>query len=324
MKTRSALTCASIALLVSACSGDAPPSETSVSEAETSAAVTAPRKSEAARLSIPETFDCLRENGGVAIAAHRGGPYPGFPENAIETMQHGYDNGVRIFEIDIAESSDGTMFLMHDRTLTRTTTGDGFVAEKSWDEISDFNLIDNEGHETGFKAPLLKDVLAWAVKTGAIIELDKKPTTSFKNIIEQVRAAKAENNIIMISYNDDQAAEIAKLAPDLMMTATAYGDRDIEKLTDLGVLRDRLIAWTGTDTPKPDAWKRVLNEGVEPAFGTLGRKGERLDDLFLSDGDGSEYQTLVDQGLIMIATDAPLEAAAAINGDEIAATKCGL
>lgn len=273
---------------------------------------------------LPLMFDCLREEGGAVIAAHRGGSYPGYPENAIETFQHGYDNGVRVFEIDIAESADGVLFLMHDRTLTRTTTGEGFVAEKNWADISKLRLVDNDGKTTAFSIPTLEEALNWATKTGAILELDKKPTTSFGNIIDAVKAAHAEDNVIIITYDDDQAGEVARIAPDLMMTATAYGDRNIKKLENLGVKRENLIAWTGTDTIKPAAWKRVSDEGVEAAFGTLGRSGERLDDQYLADGNGSEYQELIKKGLVLLATDSPLEAAEFTDGDDIARDKCGL
>ena len=278
----------------------------------------------ATEFNLPKLFNCLRTEGGVAIAAHRGGPYPGYPENAIETFQHGYDKGVRVFEIDIAESRDGVLFLMHDRTLTRTTTGEGFVADVDWTDIKTLKLVDNSGKTTGFAAPTLSEALDWAVKTGAILELDKKPTTSFKNIISEVREAGAENNILMISYNDQQAGEIAKIAPDLMMTASAFGDRDIGKLNALGVKTENIIAWTGTNEPNFAAWERVRKEGVEPAFGTLGRPGERLDDTYLADGDGSEYADLTDKGLVLIATDKPLEVATFIKGDDIASAKCGL
>lgn len=273
---------------------------------------------------LPLMFDCLREEGGAVIAAHRGGPYSGYPENAIETLQNGYDHGVRVFEIDIAESQDGVLFLMHDRTLTRTTTGEGFLAEQDWIDIKSLNLVDNDGAETDFHPPTLREALDWAVRTGAILELDKKPTTSFRNIISEVREAGAENNILMISYSDEQALEIASIAPDLMMTASVKGKRDIAKLTEGGVIEENLIAWTGTDTPDEAAWARVRKEGVEPAFGTLGRKGESLDSQYLADGDGAEFQTLVDQGLVLIATDAPLEVARFIDGDDIAKNVCGL
>lgn len=318
MISRAALILAA-GLFVSACSD-----ETDPSSASSAAEVTPAEAASVRTFDLPVLFDCLRENNGTAIAAHRGGPYPGHPENAVETMQYGFDNDVRVFEIDIAESQDGVLFLMHDRTLTRTTSGEGFVAEHDWADIRALNLIDNDGNETEFHPPTLRDALDWAVETGAILELDKKPTTSFRNIIAEVREAGAENNVLLISYNDDQAANIAKIAPDLMMTASARGGRDIETLEGLGVKRENLIAWTGTNSPDKAAWARVSDEGVEAAFGTLGRPGERLDDEYLADGDGSEYQILVDNGLVLLATDAPLEAAEAIDGDDVARNKCGL
>ena len=168
---------------------------------------------------LPEFFDCVRETGGLLIASHRAGPAPGFPENALETLQYATDQGLIIHEIDVAESRDGVLFLLHDRSLGRTTTGDGAVADTDWETIQTLNLKDNDGTITAFTPPKLTDVLLWAKESGTIVELDRKPTTSFRNIISQVRAAGAENNVVLITYNDQQAIEVAGLAPDLMMTA---------------------------------------------------------------------------------------------------------
>ncbi|MEL6663417.1 MAG: glycerophosphodiester phosphodiesterase family protein [Pseudomonadota bacterium] len=271
---------------------------------------------------LPDYFDCVRVAGGLLIATHRGGPAPGYPENALETMQNALEQGFTVFEIDVAESRDGVLFLMHDRTLGRTTTLDGPVVDADWDEISRARLIDNAGTQTRFNPPKLTDVLIWAVENNAIVELDRKSSTSFRNIISAVRAAGAENHVILISYNDNDAGEIARLAPDMMLTASARGNRDISRLEQLGVERENLIAWTGTREPDPAAFDRLLREGVEPAFGTLGRRGERLDDAWLADGDASEYQELVDDGLVLLATDRPFEIAPQLDADDIAASAC--
>ncbi len=273
---------------------------------------------------LPELFDCLRENGAVAIAAHRGGPAPGFPENAIETLQQNFDAGIRVFEIDIAETADGQLFLLHDRDLDRTTTGSGPVSGSSWSDVRALALEDSEGQLTPFAPPTLSVALNWAVEQKAILELDRKPTTSFERIISAVREAGAENNVIMISYNDEQAAEIARLAPDLSMTATARGKRDIDRLVAGGVDQRRLIAWLGTNAPDAAANARVANEGVEAAFGTLGRPGKRLDDQYWSDGSGSEYADLVSDGIVLIATDTPVRVANYLDTDDLARTACGL
>lgn len=265
---------------------------------------------------LPELFDCLRETGGALVAAHRGGFAEGYPENALETLQFGLSQGIRVFEIDVAESRDGVLFLHHDDRFGRTADGDGYVADTDWAEIAKLRLKDEAGERTGFHPPKLTDVLLWAKQHGAVLELDRKPTTGFRNIIEAVHAASAEHNVIMISYSDEEAGAIAALDPALMMTASARGDRDIGKLEALGVDRTRIIAWTGTREPDPPAFERLVKEGVEPAFGTLGRKGERLDDQYWEDGDGSEYQRLVDDGVVIISTDAPYRVADFLLADD--------
>ena len=277
----------------------------------------------AAPLPLPQYFDCLREHKGVAIAAHRGGPDKGYPENAIETFQHGFERGIRVFEIDISETKDGVLTLMHDDRLNRTTTGTGYVSDTSWETMSGVFLEDNDGRRTAFHPPKFTDALLWAKKTGAVLELDRKPTTSFRNIAAAVEAAGARENVIFISYTDDQAAEIAAIDPGYMMTASAFGDRDVAKLEARGVDRAHLIGWTGTDHPNPTAWARLEQVGVEAAFGTLGRAGERLDDQYLADGDGSEYDDLAAEGLVLLATDEPYRVADLIEADDTGREACG-
>ena len=271
---------------------------------------------------LQEYFDCLRERGAVVLAAHRGGPVPGYPENALETLDNGYAEGLTVFEVDVAESRDGVLFLMHDRSLGRTTTADGPVVDTDWDAIARSRLIDNDGTVTDFHPPKLTDVLLWAVENNAIVELDRKSSTSFRNIITAVRAANAENHSILITYNDNDVGEVARLAPDMMLTASMRGSRDLARLEEIGVDRENIIAWLGTREPDAAAVSRVSAEGVEAAFGTLGRPGERLDDAWLADGDASEFQTLIDDGHVLIATDRPLEIAPQISADDLAITAC--
>ncbi len=302
------------ALFLSACT-DATPAQAPPSAPDAAPAIAAPVAA-VTLPALPELFDCLRESGGVVVAAHRGGPRPGFPENALETLRHGFANGIRVFEIDVAESRDGVLFLHHDSRFGRTVAGDGYVSDTDWATIAGLKLKDIDGKATAFHPPKLTDVLLWARQSGAILQLDRKETTGFRNIHEAVKAAGAEKNTIMISYDDEQAGAIAKLSPDIVMTAPARGDRDIAALEALGVDRTRLIGWTGTRAPDPPAFERLLAEGVEPAFGTLGRKGERLDDQYWSDGDGSEYQRLVDDGVVLISTDEPYRVAEWLTADD--------
>lgn len=268
--------------------------------------------------SLPALFDEVRAAGGVFVAAHRGGPAPGYPENALETLQYGVDQGIRMFEIDVAESQDGVLYLMHDRSLRRTGGHDGGVADTDWSVVRDLDLRDNDGNPTGFHPPRLDDVLAWATRTGALVELDRKSTTSFRKIVAAVREAGAENNVLLISYSDDETLQIAKIAPDLMMTAGVRTAEQRAKLEAGGVDMTRVVAWLGTREPDPAAMGELADLGIESAFGTLGRPGRRLDDVYAEDGNASEYQDLVDAGLVLLATDLPYFVARELAADDLA------
>ena len=271
---------------------------------------------------LPALFDCLRETGGVLVAAHRGGGAPGYPENAVETLQYGFDKGIRVFEIDVATSRDGVLFLHHDDRFGRTSQGNGYVSDTDWEDVARVALKDTEGERTDFHPPKLTDALLWAKQTGAILELDRKKTTGFREIAEAVKAAGAENNVLMISYTDEEAGTIAGSDRTLMMTASARGERDMGKLEALGVDPERVVGWTGVAQPDVPAFERLREIGVEPAFGTLGRAGERLDDLYWEDGDGSEYQRLVDDGVVLIATDEPYRVAEWLEADDAGWEAC--
>lgn len=271
---------------------------------------------------LPGFFDCVRETSGLLIAAHRGGPTSQYPENALETLQHGFDRDIRAFEIDIATSRDGVLFLLHDRSLGRTTTGSGSVADTDWADIRNLNLVDNEGLATSYRPPTLSETLEWAVNAGVLLEIDKKETTGWRSVIKAVENANAQNNVLLITYTDEDAALVQRLAPEIMLTASARGGRDIAKLEELGVDPTRLVAWTGTRSEDPAAWERLAIEGVEAAFGTLGRRGERLDDAYWSDENPSEYKDLVRNGVVLLATDEPLRVADALSEDDRALNAC--
>mgnify|MGYP006267256017 CR=1 FL=1 len=277
----------------------------------------------APRPALPDWFDCLRREEALVIAAHRGGPAPGYPENALETLQRGAEAGLYLFEVDVAESADGVQFLMHDDTLSRTTTGSGRVADTQWAQIEDLRLVDRDGEVTEFTPPRLADLLDWAVAQNVVIELDAKRSASYETMVETVRAAGASDHVILISYTEGQARALNGHAPEMMLTADALNGADIEALAVAGIDRDRLIAWTGNESPAPQTWAALRAEGVEPAFGTLGRPGDRLDDAWRADGDLSEYAGLAEDGVVLLATDAPLDVAAALRADDRAFAACG-
>ena len=109
------------------------------------------------------------------ISAHRAGKgIAEYPENCLQTIQYLSKKGIHSFEIDIFESADGELFLMHDDQLGRTATGKGIVSSLKREELLQERLIDDFGSVTEFKIPTLKEVLSWSKQHHAYLMLDFK------------------------------------------------------------------------------------------------------------------------------------------------------
>jgi glycerophosphoryl diester phosphodiesterase len=141
------------------------------------------------------------------------------------------------------------------------------------------------------------------VASHALIELDRKDSTSFPAMTAAVHRAHAENNVLIITYTDAQTLEVHAKAPDLTIVAAIHDTGQLDRLLKRGIAADHLVAWTGTESPDPALWKALEETGVAAAFGTLGPRGNSLDSDYWADGEGSEYQDLVAGGLDFLVTD---------------------
>ncbi len=110
-------------------------------------------------------------NNQIIVVAHRG-DWRNAPENSLQAMQNCIDMGVDMVEIDIRETKDGHLVLMHDKTLDRTTTGKGLVKEWTLDSLKSLQLIDGLGVKTQHKIPTLKEALELS-KDEILVNLDK-------------------------------------------------------------------------------------------------------------------------------------------------------
>lgn len=236
------------------------------------------------------------------ISAHRGGPEKGFPENALETFQHSVQFQPLIIECDISLSKDSSLVLLHDNRLDRTTTGTGKIGDFTLEELKLLFLKDNDGNTTSFRLPLLEDVLKWG-RDKVIFTLDVKRGVPYRKVIEAVRKCKAEAASVIITYNADQAEEVYKLAPDLMMSVSVGGKEDLERLNGRNIPYNRMVAFIGTSEATTETCQLLHSKGILCILGTMGN----LDKQAVARGD-QNYAGLIDRGADILSTDRPREA----------------
>ncbi|WP_286831431.1 MULTISPECIES: glycerophosphodiester phosphodiesterase family protein [Kordiimonas] len=236
------------------------------------------------------------------VSHHRGAPAPGFAENSIEAMQNALRYGPGLMEVDVAQLADGTLILMHDNTLDRTTTGKGRVAEAVWPDIAPLTLVDQEGRNTGHRVPKLSDVLRWT--TGrAILTLDIKTGTDFRAVAREVEAAGASDYVVAITYSLDQALEYQAIAPSMMQTVTMRNVEELAAVEASGLKPETIIAWTGTSLAPKDFYQMLHDRGWRVIVGTLGNPGYSIDGQIFRSGDDSKYLDILNLGADVIATD---------------------
>jgi glycerophosphoryl diester phosphodiesterase len=232
------------------------------------------------------------------ISVHRGGPMKGFPENAIETFDNATSYQPVIVEFDVALSKDSALVIMHDDKLDRTSTGTGLIGNYTYQELQTFNLKDDEGSITNFKIPTLNEVLSWG-KGKVLFTIDIKKGVPFQKIIDEVRKTKSESNSIIITYNANQAAEVHKLAPDLMISATVKGKEDLQRLNKMGVPNNRIVAFVGVSAPDKNVYKYLHSKGISCILGTMGN----LDKSAAANPGKQVYYKLVADGADILSSD---------------------
>lgn len=123
--------------------------------------------------SIEQLIDNLEDsqNKEIMVVAHRG-DWRNAPENSLQAIKNCIEMGVDMVEIDVRESRDGVLVLMHDETIDRTTTGAGKVSDWSFDSLRTLRLVDGLNVATDHQIPTLEEALLIA-KDRILINLDK-------------------------------------------------------------------------------------------------------------------------------------------------------
>jgi len=236
------------------------------------------------------------------ISAHRGGgDLKGYPENCIESFAYLAKTMPVIIECDIDLTKDSVMVMMHDATLDRTTTGTGKLIDKTYAQLAQYRLEDNMGNVTPYKIPTLEQVLTWG-KGKVAFTLDVKRNVSFEKVVDMVRKTSMEDYAAVITYNAQDAAKLNKLDPKLMISVTIRNRTEYDRLHELGIPDNRMVAFVGVKEPDAELYQFLHQKGIGCILGTLGN----LDKKAAAKGD-QVYKKFAENGADIMSTDRPLE-----------------
>lgn len=244
------------------------------------------------------------------LSAHRGGPMPGYPENAIETFQHSLRYTPALIECDVQLSADSVLFMLHDDKLDRTTTATGIAGQRTWIELQRITLRDPQGQPTSYTIPSLQQVLAWS-EGRAVLTVDPKRPTPLANIIRDIQRAKAHNRALLITYNINQAEEAHRLDSTLLLSVSIGNVDTWARYKSSRVRLNRVVAFVGTREPDAALYDTLRKYNIPAMLGTLGNLDKQAAAITPT-GIRTRYQDWRKHGAGLMSTDSLPAAAAAL------------
>lgn len=148
------------------------------------------------------------------IVAHRGASSLA-PENTLAAVRKGIEVGAQWIEIDVHQTSDHHLVVLHDEKLDRTTNGSGAVNQYTLAEVRQLDAGSWFSAEfSGERIPTLQEVLD-ATKDKAILLIELKGSNIEGPTIELVREMNMENQVVIQSFDHDAVANAKALAPEI-------------------------------------------------------------------------------------------------------------
>lgn len=226
----------------------------------------------------------------VTIVAHRGLAV-GVPENTIAAFRRSVERGVPVIELDVRETADGQLVILHDETLDRTTSCSASLAATYYVQLAS---CDAGGGE---RVPSLADALAFVRDRPARLLLDIKPGTSLRRVVREVRAGGFKGKVIFGLRRAKDVARVRRELPGSTILAFMPDVGDAAAFADAGA--DIIRLWSDWVDADPGLVRRVRAQGPK-AWVMVGRR--------LPSGDGqwrALHSRMIAAGAQGLITDRP-------------------
>ena len=164
----------------------------------------------------------------IVIVAHRGANNLA-PENTFSAAWKCVELGIEYVEVDVRTSADGVMYVIHDKTLDRTTSGSGLIAETNSTAID--RLDAGSWFDPKFKTervPRLREFLN-TFRGKIKIYFDVK-SADLAALLEMIRETGFENDCFFWFSKDERAQELRKLDPNIGLKMNAVDVAGLQRV----------------------------------------------------------------------------------------------
>lgn len=156
----------------------------------------------------------------MKIYAHRGSSGT-HPENTLAAFQAAAELNIHGVELDVHLTKDGELVVIHDETINRTSTGEGFIKDLTLAELRAFDYGSWFGDEfVGERIPTLEEVLAIFQDTAHHVNIElKSDVFPYEGMGEKVLYAiermRMAQRVVISSFDHEAIREFKKMAPHI-------------------------------------------------------------------------------------------------------------
>ncbi|HMG08145.1 MAG TPA: glycerophosphodiester phosphodiesterase family protein [Mucilaginibacter sp.] len=172
----------------------------------------------------------------IMVTAHRAA-HTHYPENSLGALQEAIRLGVDIAEVDIRQTKDHVLVIMHDGKVDRTTNGKGALTDLTYQQLMELRLL-QDGKPTDEKVPTLEQVLKMA-KGKILIDLDFKlgDEDALKRTYKTIEETQTTNQVLFFLYQYKYAPLVHAVNPDVKIMPRAYKVDDVNKILDMKIAK---------------------------------------------------------------------------------------
>lgn len=139
------------------------------------------------------------------------------PENTLVAYRESAQNGFNMVECDVSFTKDNVPVLLHDKTIDRTSNGQGLISELMWSEVCtyDFGSWKSEKY-AGEKIPKFEEFISLCRNLSLHPYIEIKSQTKVENIkilVDTVVQYGMMDRVTWIAWNVKLLSEVCRLYP---------------------------------------------------------------------------------------------------------------
>ena len=166
--------------------------------------------------------------GDVLVIAHRGGKGLA-PENTLVAFTRSAALGVDVLEMDLRQSSDGALIVLHDRRVDRTTNGHGAADSLSLAQLKQLDAgyhFSPDGQTfpwrgQGVAIPTLDEVFTAFPNMRFLIEIKNDSPALVRDFCHTIQHFELSDRVIAASFHSRPLENLRQACPEVATSASS-------------------------------------------------------------------------------------------------------